>query len=265
MFHFLRRSEKDDDQAVDADAHDRRIAPQRPSIGLVLGGGAARGFAHIGVIRTLIAKGFTPDIIAGTSIGAVVGGCYAAGKLDDSRQWGRSLTRRSLLGYLDFSFSGSGLLSGGKLADKIDRSDRRRHHRRAAGALRRDRDRDRHRTRDLDHARRAGRGDARVLRAAGHLSAVRIGDRWLVDGALVNPVPVSAARALGARLVIAVNVNTDLFGRGTTIHDHGAGSKNELPIEEEVASRGLFGLFGAREDGHAPLLRHRRAGPASRP
>ena len=73
------------------------LASQRPTIGLALGGGAARGFAHIGVIRTLIAKGYTPDIIAGTSIGAVVGGCYAAGKLDDVEQWGRSLTRRALL------------------------------------------------------------------------------------------------------------------------------------------------------------------------
>ena len=100
-------------------ARDGRTAPQRPSIGLVLGGGAARGFAHIGVIRTLLAKGFTPDIITGTSIGAVVGGCYAAGKLDEVEAWGRGLTRRSLLSYLDVSFSGSGLLSGGKLADKL--------------------------------------------------------------------------------------------------------------------------------------------------
>src|SRR5213078_1176919 len=94
-------------------------APRRPSIGLALGGGAARGFAHIGVIRTLIAKGLTPDIITGTSIGAVVGGCDAAGKLDEIETWGRGLPRRSLLGYLDLSFSGSGLLGGGKLAEKI--------------------------------------------------------------------------------------------------------------------------------------------------
>ena len=95
MFHFLGRSGQDGDQAVDADAHaPAGTAPDRPSIGLVLGGGAARGFAHIGVLRTLIAKGFTPDIITGTSIGAVVGGCYVAGKLDEIETWGRSLTRR---------------------------------------------------------------------------------------------------------------------------------------------------------------------------
>ena len=122
MFHFLRRNGQNGDQAMDAEAHaGAQTAPHRPSIGLVLGGGAARGFAHIGVLRTLIAKGLTPDIITGTSIGAVIGGCYAAGKLDDIETWGRGLTRRSLLGYLDVSFSGSGLLSGGKLAEKTER------------------------------------------------------------------------------------------------------------------------------------------------
>ena len=135
-----------------------------------------------------------------------------------SKQWARSLTRRGLLGYLDVSFGGSGLISGSRLAEKLERSDRRRDDRRAAAALRRDRDRDRHRPRDLAHARPARRCVARLLRAARHVPAVQIGERWLVDGALVNPVPVSAARALGARLVIAVNVNADLFGRGTTIH-----------------------------------------------
>jgi NTE family protein len=85
----------------------------------VLGGGAARGFAHIGVLRTLIAKGLVPDVIAGTSIGAVVGGCYAAGNLDGVEAWCRGLTRRSVLGYLDVSFSGSALLGGGRLADKL--------------------------------------------------------------------------------------------------------------------------------------------------
>ena len=79
---------------------------------------------------------------------------------------------------------------------------------------------------------------ADALRASyalpGIFPAVQVGDRWLMDGALVNPVPVSAARALGARVVIAVNVNTDLFGRGTTIQDYGAVAV-EPPIEEEAA------------------------------
>jgi NTE family protein len=245
---------------MDADAHAgaETTAPQRPSIGLVLGGGAARGFAHIGVIRTLLAKGLVPDIITGTSIGAVVGGCYAAGKLDDVEAWGRSLTRRSLLGYLDVSFSGSGLLSGGKLAEKITES---------IGDL----TIDNLPVRYAAIATEIGTGHeiwitrgrlADAMRASyalpGIFPPVRLGERWLVDGALVNPVPVSVARALGARVVIAVNVNTDMFGRGTAIPDQGA--MPQPPVEEEAASGGLFGLFGAEKTARRRLL-----GTAGRP
>jgi len=257
VFHFLRRGKQDGDQAVGGDMSNEPVS-RRPTIGLVLGGGAARGFAHIGVIRTLIAKGYTPDIIAGTSIGAVVGGCYAAGKLDDVEQWGRSLTRRNLLSYLDLNFSGSGLLSGGRLFEKLTG---------AVGEI------------TIDElpisfaaiATEIGTGHeiwitrgklVDALRASyalpGVFPAVQLGERWLMDGALVNPVPVSAARALGARVVIAVNVNTDLFGRGTTIHDHGA--KAEVPIEEEVANRGLLGRFGTEKS-----IARRFFGAAGRP
>ena len=93
----------------------------------------------------------------------------------------------------------------------------------------------------------------------GIFPAVEIGHRWLMDGALVNPVPVSAARALGARIVIAVNVNTDLFGRGTTIQDFGA-AEAEPPIEEEVVSRGLLGIFGAEKSARRHFF-----GTAARP
>src|SRR5437763_8843930 len=232
---------------------------QRPTIGLALGGGAARGFAHIGVIHTLIAKGYTPDIIAGTSFGAVVGGCYAAGKLDDVEQWGRGLTRRRVLTYLDVSFSGSGLLSGGRLAEKLtatlgNTTIEELPIRFAAIAT----------EIGTGHEIWVTRGRvAEAVRASyalpGIFPAVQIGDRWLMDGALVNPVPVSAARALGARVVIAVNVNTDLFGRGTTIQDHGT-ADSEPPIEEEAASHGLLGLFGAEK-----TARRRFFGTGGRP
>src|SRR5215813_4303881 len=92
---------------------------RRPIIGLALGGGGARGFAHIGVIRTLLAHGIVPDIIVGTSIGAVVGGCQAAGRLDVIEEWARGLTRRGILGYLDISLTGGGLIGGGKLAARL--------------------------------------------------------------------------------------------------------------------------------------------------
>jgi NTE family protein len=202
----------------------------RPTIGLALGGGAARGFAHIGVIRTLEAHGIVPDVIVGTSIGAVVGGCYAAKEMDNLDNWARTLTVRGVLGYLDISLSGSGLISGGHLAAQLK-----------AGLKE-------SRVEDLPirfaaiatefntgHEIWLTRGRlSDALRASyslpGIFPPVLIGGRWLVDGALVNPVPVSAARALGARLVIAVNLNSDLFGRGTIIANHGP-NENDIAAE----------------------------------
>src|SRR3954471_18164008 len=81
--------------------------PQKPQgIALALGGGAARGWAHIGVLRALDEAGLAIDMIAGTSIGALVGGCYLAGKLDDLEQFARSLTMRRIAGLLDLTIGG---------------------------------------------------------------------------------------------------------------------------------------------------------------
>src|SRR6202158_2414120 len=93
---------------------------RRPVIGLALGGGAARGFAHIGIVRTLIAHGIVPNVVVGTSIGAVVGGAYAAGHLDTLEQWARSLQPRNILSYLDIRLNGSGLIGGDKLASHLE-------------------------------------------------------------------------------------------------------------------------------------------------
>src|SRR5882762_83175 len=95
---------------------------RRPVIGLALGGGAARGFAHIGILRTLIAHGIVPNVVVGTSIGAVVGGAYAAGHLDTLEEWARSLQPRNILGYLDIRLNGSGLIGGDKLASQLEAS-----------------------------------------------------------------------------------------------------------------------------------------------
>jgi NTE family protein len=256
VLHFLRRGQNGDSAAGGEDRqfgsqHDNQSEPlaQRPSIGLVLGGGAARGFAHIGVIRTLIAKGIVPDVIAGTSIGAVIGGCYAAGNLDGVEAWCRSLTRRSVLGYLDVSFSGSALINGGRLADKLlqtagDAAIEQLPVRFAAIAT----------EFKTGHEIWITRGPlVEAARASyalpGMFPPIRIGGRWLMDGALVNPVPVSAARALGARVVIAVNVNTDLYGRGTTIQDYGGPEPGavatDASMEEVVAQRSLLGRFAS--------------------
>jgi NTE family protein len=220
----------------------------RPLIGLVLGSGAARGFAHIGVIYALIKHGIKPDIIVGTSIGALVGGCYAVNKLDDLESWARSLTLRRILGYLDIRIGSSGLIGGGRLARRLTD---------AIGTT----SIEDLRVRFAAIATEVGTGHeiwltrgslALAMRASyalpGVFPPVRLGGRWLVDGALVNPVPVSAARAFGARVVIAVNLDADRFARGATIASHGSDAYDEpapppldTPHKAFMALRGMFG------------------------
>jgi NTE family protein len=224
------------DRATEATT-DPKPKPTRPRIGLALGGGAARGFAHIGVLRTLMANGIEPDVIVGTSIGAVVGGCYAGGHLDTFEEWGRTLTKRGVLSYLDISLGGSGLISGDRLAARLDQTLGERRIEELP-------------SRFAAIATELGTGHeiwlthgrlVEALRASyalpGIFTPVHLGGRWLVDGALVNPVPVSAARALGARLVIAVNVNSDLLGHGSTIASHGSDESDELARQEARALR----------------------------
>ncbi len=219
-----------------------------PSIGLVLGSGAARGFAHIGVLRTLLANGIKPDVIVGTSMGALVGGCYATGQLDTLEDWARSLTMRRVISYLDVRIGGSGLIGGGRLTSELE------------GKIGEGNIEDLP-IRFAAIATEIGTGHevwltrgslALALRASyalpGIFPPVRMGGRWLVDGALVNPVPVSAARAFGARVVIAVNMDADRFGRGATIATHGA-DPGDLGLAQPAPPRNGFarlrGMFGA--------------------
>jgi NTE family protein len=252
------RARNGDRSAEATTAHLKPVAT-RPTVGLALGGGAGRGFAHIGVIRALIAHGIVPDVIVGTSIGAVAGGCYAANQLDSLETWARGLTVRRVLGHLDVSLSGSGLIRGGHLATALEA---------ALDDIRID---------DLPlrfaaiatefntgHEIWLTRGRlADALRASyalpGIFPPVLIGGRWLVDGALVNPVPVSAARALGARMVIAVNLNSDIFGRGTIIASHGSDDSDD-EIQATPKSNGLLGMFSRER-----LLRRQLIGRRGRP
>jgi NTE family protein len=208
---------------------------RRPVIGLALGGGAARGFAHIGIVRTLIAHGIVPNVVVGTSIGAVVGGAYAAGHLDTLEEWARSLQPRNILGYLDIRLNGSGLIGGDKLAAQLEA---------AIGqtlieelplkfATVATEVRTGHEI-WLTHGRVVD-----AMRASyalpGIFAPVLVGDRWLVDGALVNPVPVSAARALGAEIVIAANLSSDVFTHSTTIYAHGPSTQESEDGAPEAA------------------------------
>ena len=246
MFQSLLRRSRNGDRGAEATPDPKQPIVERPTIGLALGGGAARGFAHIGVLRTLFAHNIVPDVIVGTSIGAVVGGCYAAGQLDTLEEWSRQLTKRGILGYLDVSLSGAGLIGGNRLASRLES---------AIGNVQIDKLAIRFAAITTEvgtgHEIWLTRGRmVDALRASyalpGIFPPVRIGGRWLVDGALVNPVPVSAARALGARLVIAVNLNSDMLGRGTTISSHGSDENDERMRQQMQKPRnGLRAMFGA--------------------
>lgn len=227
-------------------------------IGLALGGGAARGWAHIGVLRALEKAGIRPDIIAGTSIGAVIGGCYAAGRLDDVEEFARSLTKRRIFGYLDFNFKGTGLINGQRLVEMLDRH---------LG----NRNIEELDTRFTAVATEIGSGHevwlsrgrlVDAVRASyalpGVFKPVKIDGRWLFDGALVNPIPVSVCRALGARYVIAVNLNFDISSR-STVSTHietalGAVTEQEEPApiqgKNGIAMRRLLQrqIFGTGDD-----------------
>jgi len=209
----------------------------KPRIGLALGGGAARGWAHIGAIRVLEEAGIRPDIVTGTSIGAVIGAAAIAGKLDPLEAFARSLTRRNVMGLIDPVFGSGGLIGGRRLVRLLKRD---------LGDVRiEDLDRD-----FLCVSTELGTGHEIWLRSGALVPALRasfalpgvfqpvqIGGRWLVDGALVNPVPVSACRALGARVVIAVNLHSDIFGRGTTVvHAMPPGPVDALPEAAEAAA-----------------------------
>ncbi len=184
-------------------------------IGLALGGGAARGWAHIGVLRALNKAGIKPDIIAGTSIGAVVGACDVTGHLDELEDFARELTRRRVLGYLDFNLSGTGLITGHRLGERLHKhlgdtriEDLPRRFTAVATEI------------GTGHEVWLSRGSlVEAVRASyalpGMFRPVKVEGRWLFDGALVNPIPVSVCRALGARYVIAVNLNIDISNRGT--------------------------------------------------
>lgn len=193
--------------------NERTKSPSRRKIGLALGSGMARGWAHIGVLRALKRLGLEPDIIAGSSIGAVVGGLYVANKLDVLEKWALELTKKRIIGFLDLRISSGGLIGGEKLRQEILNY---------TGGMK---------VEELDrpfvsvatdlvtgHEVWLQKGTlADTMRASfampGIFRPVRMQGRWLLDGALVNPVPVAACRALGADMVIAVNLNADILGK----------------------------------------------------
>ena len=187
-------------------------AGDSPVVGLVLGSGAARGWAHLGVLRALAAEGVVPQIVCGCSIGAFVGAAAASGDLDKLAQWAESLKWQDVVSLLDVSLRG-GLIKGERLIqfferNFVDRDFSALDRRFACVAT------------ELDSGREVWLHEGSVSAAVrasialpGLFTPVMYQGRLLVDGGLVNPVPVSLCRAMGADVVIAVDLGSDMMGR----------------------------------------------------
>jgi NTE family protein len=183
----------------------------RPRIAIALGSGAARGWSHIGILEALHNAGIEPDIVCGSSIGALVGAAYVTNRLAMLKSFAEAVTWSEIVGLLDVRLTGGGLISGQRIvallhklniSAKIEDCDK------PYAAI----------ATDLEAGREVWLREgpiAAAVRASislpGIFSPAQNGDRWLVDGGLVNPVPVSVCRALGADVVIAVNLNSDIL------------------------------------------------------
>jgi NTE family protein len=220
----------------------RKPRKRKLRIGLALGAGAARGWSHIGVLQELAEHGIVPDIVAGTSIGAIVGGCYAAGRLGVLADFALSLTKRRVFGLMDLSLSGGGLVAGIKLKKTLEETlgdlnleDLPKRFAAVATEIK------------TGHEVWLRRGNlVQAIRASyaipGIFEPVRCDGRWLFDGALVNPVPVTICRALGADMVIAVNIISDTAFGGTIVSDglgrDGAFDWTQQQTDEDAAPIG---------------------------
>lgn len=200
-------------------------------IGLALGSGSARGWSHIGVINALARLGIEPDIVCGCSIGSVVGASYAAGKLAQLDDWVRTLTRLDVARLFDLNMAMNGFVDLDRLEEFLCSY--------VCGENQRIEDLPKifaSVATDLETGREVWFSSGPLSEAVwaslslpGIFPPVRHQERWLVDGGLVNPVPVSLCRALGAQVVIAVNLNGDIVGK----HFYHATAKSVVAHNDE--------------------------------
>jgi NTE family protein len=238
------------------------LTPRKPLIGLALGSGSARGWAHFGVLRALQEAGIRPDIVCGSSIGALVGASYAAGEMERFEEWVLSLGVRKVFGFMDFNITG-GMLKGEKLIEFwrshfVDSALEDLSIPFAAVAT------------DLHSGAEVWlrKGSiAEAVRASialpGLFTPVQREGRLLVDGGIVNPVPASLARAMGADIVIAVDLNADIMRRhmlpldappgeadgGQSDEDDAGIEQQELPLDDSNQGQGWMQRLQSRVKG----------------
>lgn len=229
---------------------------RRPKIGLALGTGGARGWCHIGAIRALEDMGLRADVVAGASMGALVGAAHVGGRLAELEAWARGLTWRSVLALMDVRLTGGGLVGGAEIVNVLSGlglppliEDQPIPFLAVAA--------------DLETGQEVWLREgpiAEAVRASvaipGVLAPARMDGRWLIDGGVVNPVPVSAARAMGAEVVIAINPNHRAAG---AYWRPGAPSATRNALADILPSlpeslRGLWSDPKPREPGPPPYV-----------
>ena len=233
----------------------------RPRLGLALGSGSARGWAHIGILRALDERGLRPDVVTGASVGALVGAACAAGRLADLEEWVCKLTQRDVWRLVDTTFRSGGVMTGNRLMEAI-----------AAhigdapietlpmrfGAVATD----------------LYTGEEIWLREGPFMTAVRASSglpglfsptwhegRWLIDGGVVNPVPVSLCRAIGADVVIAVDLRRSVTQVAMRALEQSA--RNNAAPEQEASTEGtaILQKWTGLVDGLVETFRSRRSEP----
>jgi NTE family protein len=242
-----------------------RKSSTRPRLGLALGSGSARGWAHIGVLSSLVERGFKPHVVAGASVGALVSAAYANGRLEDLQRWVVTLTQRDVWRLVDTAFRGGGVMTGNRLMNAIAE-------RIGDPAIE-----------ELPIAFGAVATDLYTgeeiwLRSGSMMAAIRASSglpglfapswyqgRWLIDGGVVNPVPVSLCRALGADVVIAVDLSRPVTRAamranqgGRTAPARSVTTENTSANAEGVA---LLQKWSGLMDGLVESFRARRSEP----
>jgi len=214
-------------------------------IGLALGSGSSRGWSHIGIINELSMLGIQPDIVCGTSVGAMVGAAYVTGNIERLQSWACSVTKFDVARFLDISTSFTGFVNTERFHNFLNENiagdeDLIEDLPKVYAAI----------STDLDTGKEVWLQQGSVIQAVwssmalpGLFPAIRHNNRWLVDGGLVNPVPVSVCRALGADIVIAVNLNGDIVGKRlnkAVVKNGNSVSRKLSELVKEYTSLSLF-------------------------
>lgn len=211
-------------------------AKKTKRIGLALGSGSARGWSHLGVIRALREAGIPVHVVSGTSVGALIAGAFAADFASHLEDWARKLSWPDMLSFMDVGFPRAGLFEGDRLTDFF-----------------------RQRLTDplienlpipfaavateLDTGKEVWLQEGSLMDAVrasmampGILTPYLRGTQWLVDGGLSNPIPVSLCRQMGAEIVIAVNLNSDIMGRRFLSRDKQPAKNGKGLLSQKLAS-----------------------------